>query len=220
MKKWILLLVALTTAGSVVASSCKTCKSCQGWQSLFDGKTLAGWQTASGQPVTKGWVVEDGCLYMKTKGGSIYSAGSYKDFELEFEWSISPKGNSGVKYRFKDGLGPEYQVLDDVGHKNGKNPLTSAAAMYALFPTNEQKTLQPVGEFNKGRIVAKGTKLEHWLNGKKVVEVDTASDAWAKAKAASKFKGKAGYGEGAGQIHLQDHGNPVKFRNIRIRELK
>ncbi len=220
MKKWILVMVTLAAAGSVMASSCKTCKSCQGWKSLFDGKTLTGWETAAGQPVTKGWIVEDGCIFRKEKGGSINTVDEYKDFELEFEWSISPKGNSGVKYRFKNGLGPEYQVLDDVGHKNGKNPLTSAAAMYAMFPCNDQKTVQPVGEFNKSRIVVKGTKLEHWLNGKKVVEADTASEAWAKAKAASKFKGKAGYGEDAGKIHLQDHGNPVKFRNIRIRVLK
>lgn len=189
------------------------------WQSLFDGKSLAGWQSGNGQPVSKGWIVVDGCIHRESRGGDILTAGEYEDFELELEWKAAPKANSGIKYRFKKGLGPEYQVLDDKLHGNGKNPLTSAASMYALFACNDQKTLNPVGEFNKARIVARGTKLQHWLNGKKVLEVDTASPAWAAAKAKSKFKGKVGYGEGAGRILLQDHGDKVWFRNIRVRRL-
>jgi hypothetical protein len=214
MKQSILLLAALIAAGSIAVSDNED------WQSLFDGKTLTGWKTSSGQPVTKGWIVEEGCIFRKGGGGDIFAVGEYADFELEFEWKISPKGNSGVKYRFKGGLGPEYQVLDDQGHKNGENPLTSAAALYAVFPCNDQKVLKSVGEFNKARIVATGAKLEHWLNGKKVLEVDTRSSEWAAAKAASKYKGKDGFGEGAGQIMLQDHGNPVWYRNIRIRVLE
>jgi hypothetical protein len=189
------------------------------WQSLFDGETFAGWQSGGGKPVSKGWVVVDGCIHRESRGGDIVTAEQFEDFELELEWKVAPKANSGIKYRFKKGLGPEYQVLDDKLHGNGKNPLTSAAAMYALFACNDQKTLKPVGEFSKARIVARGTKLEHWLNGKKVLEVDTASPAWATAKAKSKFKGKAGYGEGPGRILLQDHGDKVWFRNIRIRRL-
>ncbi|MDP6522655.1 MAG: DUF1080 domain-containing protein [Kiritimatiellia bacterium] len=189
------------------------------WQVLFDGKTLEGWQLTNGQPVSKGWVVEEGCIHRASGGGNIVSVGEYKDFELELEWKISEGGNSGIKYRFTKGLGPEYQVLDDEKHVNGKNPLTSAAAMYAMFKCNDQKTLMPVGEFNQARIVAKGTRLEHWLNGKLVLETDTSSDDWAKAKAKSKFKGKQGYGEGPGRIFLQDHGNKVWYRNIRIRKI-
>jgi len=189
------------------------------WKSLFDGKTFSGWQSGNGKPVSKGWVVVDGCIHRESRGGDIVTVEQFEDFELELEWKVAPKANSGIKYRFKKGLGPEYQVLDDKLHGNGKNPLTSAAAMYALFACNDQKVLKPVGEFNKARIVARGTKLEHWLNGKKVLEVDTASPAWEKAKANSKFKGKAGYGEGSGRILLQDHGDKVWYRNIRIRRL-
>ncbi len=189
------------------------------WQVLFDGKTLEGWQSKNGQPVTKGWVIEEACIHRASGGGDIVSAGEYKDFELELEWKISAGGNSGIKYRFTKGLGPEYQVLDDEKHGNGKNPLTSAAAMYAMFACNDQKAIMPVGEFNKARIVAQGTRLEHWLNGKLVLKVDTSSEDWAKAKAKSKFRGKQGYGEGSGRILLQDHGNKVWYRNIRIREI-
>lgn len=214
MKTWFLVLALLLAAGSAAASDGED------WQSLFDGKTLAGWTANKGQPVTKGWIVEDGCLFRQEKGGHMYTVGEYEDFVLELEWKISPGGNSGVKYRFKDGLGPEYQVLDDGGNKNGKNPLTCAAALYALFSCGDQKVLQPVGEFNTTRIVAKGTRFEHWLNGKKVLEADTSSKEWAAAKAASKFGGKDGFGEGAGKIMLQDHGDPVWYRDIRIRVLR
>jgi len=189
------------------------------WESLFDGKTLKGWQSGKGAPVSKGWIVVDGCIHRESRGGDILSAEEYEDFELELEWKVAPKSNSGIKYRFKGGLGPEYQVLDDEQHGNGKNPKTSAAAMYAMFACNDRKELKPLGEFNQARIVARGTKLEHWLNGKKVLEADTSSPAWASAKAASKFKGKKGYGEGAGRILLQDHGDKVWYRNIRIRRL-
>lgn len=202
----------------LLAVVCVTASAGEGeWKKLFDGETLDGWVAASGRPVEAGWVVEDGCLFRKEKGGSIFTSEAYEDFELAFEWKISPGGNSGVKYRFKDGLGPEFQVLDDDGHSNGKNPLTCAGALYALFPCSDQKVLKPVGEFNTSRIVASGSRFEHWLNGKRVMVADTGSAAWAEAKAASKFKGKAGYGDGPGKIQLQDHGDQVWFRNIRIR---
>jgi hypothetical protein len=207
-----LLIILLLMVGLQAAEEAK-------WQSLFDGKTLTGWETAKKTPVAKGWIVEDGCIFRNAKGGSIFTVSEYENFELEFEWKISANGNSGVKYRTNGQLGPEYQVLDDDGHKNGKNPLTSAAALYAMVSCNDQKALKPVGEFNTGRIVAHGTKLEHWLNGKKVMETDTSSAEWAKAKASSKYRDKEGYGTGSGRLMLQDHGNLAWYRNLRIRPL-
>ena len=146
--------------------------------------------------------------------------GGYENFEQAFEWRIAPKGNSGVKYRSKDGVGPEYQVRDDRQWWNGRNPPARAAALYDMFPADTEEKLKPVGEFNRARIVANGTILEHWLNGKLVMATDTGSRAWAEAKARSKFRGKVGIGEGKGKIMIQDHGDAVWYRHIRIRILK
>ena len=189
------------------------------WVSLFDGKTLDGWQTRKeGKPGN--WVIVDGCIHRKGKGGDIVTVKEFKDFEMEFEWKISPKGNSGVKYRFVGKWGPEYQVLDDDGHDNGRNPFTSAGAMYLMASPDKEKVVKPVGEFNKSKIVAKGNHLEHWLNGKKVLEIEIGSDQWNKRKKRTKFKHARNYGETPGKILLQDHGDLVWYKNIRIRELK
>lgn len=197
------------------------------WTSLFDGKSLEGWTSAAGKPVTAGWKAEDGVLRRAAKGGDIYTAKEYGDFELAFEWKISPKGNSGVKYRvmkFGNGLlGMEYQVLDDGGHVDGKKPggKNSAASLYDIIPPNDSKKLNPVGEWNTSRIVAKGDKIEHWLNGEKVIDVDTSSESFQQALAKSKFARTKGFArQPAGRIMIQDHGNEAWFRNIRIRELK
>jgi len=197
------------------------------WVSLFDGKSLDGWTTAAGKGVTAGWQAEDGVLHRAAKGGDIYTAKEYGDFELQFEWKISPKGNSGVKYRvtkFGNGLlGMEYQVLDDGGHVDGKKPggKNSAASMYDIIPPSDGKKLKPVGEWNTARIVARGSKIEHWLNDEKVVDVDTASESFQQALAKSKFARTKGFSrQTGGRIMIQDHGNEAWFRNIKIRELK
>ena len=117
-------------------------------------------------------------------------------------------------------LGPEYQVLDDAGHPNGKVEDTTAASLYEVVPAAKDKALNPVGEWNQSRIVAKGTTLEHWLNGKLAVKIDTAGGEWPELKKASKFAKMEGFaGPAAGHLLLQDHGDPVWFRAIRIREL-
>lgn len=208
-----LVLLAALCASPVIGAD-------DGWQILFDGKSFEGWQSKNGQPVAAGWDVKDGCIHRCGRGGDIVTAEQFENFEIELEWRIAPGGNSGIKYRFDGKLGPEYQVLDDEKHGNGKNPLTSAGAMYAMFACNDQKTLKPVGEFNKARIVAKGTKLQHWLNGVLVVDVDTSSEEWARAKRKSKFRGSKDYATKAGRILLQDHGDEVWYRNIRIREFR
>lgn len=193
-------------------------------QSLFDGKTLAGWDNGKGGDPGEGWVVEDGAIHLKGKGGQIYSEKEYGNFVFEFEWKVAAGSNSGVKYKItkhgKSLLGPEFQVLDDKGHSNGKNPKTSAGSLYDLFAPAKDKALKPIGEWNAAKIVVNGTVFEHWINGKKILEVDTSSDAWAKAVAGSKFKKIADdfAKNEKGKIMLQDHGDKVWFRNLRITE--
>ncbi len=193
---------------------------------LFDGKTLDGWLLPNGKPPGNEWDVSDGAIHhRKGRGGHLISEKQFTDFELQFEWKIAHGGNSGVKYRTtmtpKGLYGCEYQLLDDPNHSNGKNPKTRLAALYDLYAPDEgAKQPRPVGEFNESRIVARGSKLEHWLNGKKVLEVDTASDDWKARIAKSKFKTIGDFAASKpGPILLQDHGDEVWFRNIMIRPL-
>jgi hypothetical protein len=193
------------------------------WQMLFDGTTLTGWTTKSGQPVTVGWEVRDGMIHRSGAGGDIVTTGEWENFELEFSWKAAAGANSGVKYRVGayppagQGIGPEYQVLDDAGHPNGREPKTSAGSLYDLIPAISTKKLNPVGSWNESRIVARGPHLEHWLNGEKIMEINMASDAWKAAVASSKFKTAPDFGARAGRILLQDHGDEVWFRRIRLR---
>ncbi len=194
------------------------------WISLFDGKSLAGWTSTGGGKPGEGWKVERGVLHRASAGGDLLSEREFADFELEVEWMISAKGNSGVKYRVRKApggwLGPEYQLLDDAGHSNGKNPKTSAGSLYEIASPAEDKSLKPAGRWNRTRIIAKGPVLEHWLNGKLVLRLDTSSEEWAEAKKDSKFAQVKGFGEtGPGRILLQDHGDEVRFKVVRIREL-
>lgn len=200
-------------------------------EQLFDGKTLAGWVTRDGKPVVKGWIVDDGCIVRATHGGGdIFTAGSYENFDLSFDWKVTAGVNSGVKYRVRefDGerLGPEYQIIDESTDK--AKPGSETGSLYALYQTSPGRVLNPPGEWNSARIVARGTHLEHWLNGIKLLEADTASDEWAKRLAKSKFARRTGFGTGAGPIMLTDHapalsdlGKPDKiwFRNLTIRRL-
>lgn len=215
----LLLVVGSTAAGSEGLE--------EGFVSLCDGTTLNGWTTADGKPVTTGWVAEDGVLTRVSRGGSIFSIKEYGDFDLRFEWRIASRGNSGVKYRVRfyergvfgrpGWLGCEYQLWDD---NRETRPNQTAGALYALFAPNDSKELKPLDEFNASRIVAVGPRLEHWLNGKLIVEADTGSDAWRDRIANSKFGNVEDvFQNRTGRIQLQDHGSRVWFRNIRIREL-
>lgn len=190
---------------------------------LFDGVTLDGWVHANGEPVTKGWVVEDGCLHRREAGGDILTEHEFGDFELSLEWRIDPGVNSGVKYRVrrygKRMLGLEYQVIDDARLKDPRSS-GSTASLYALKAADGDKPLLPPGSFNHTRIVVRGNRFEHWLNGRLVVEMDTSTDAWTDAVGRSKFKSVEGFGlNRRGRILLQDHGGKVWFRNIVLRPL-
>jgi 3-keto-disaccharide hydrolase len=171
------------------------------------------------------WEFADGVLHTKGGGGDLKTRDEYGDFDLRFEWKVSPGANSGVMYRVSQETdpayhtGPEYQIVDNLKHKDGANPLTSAASAYALYAPNKDLT-KPAGSWNESRILVKGNHVEHYLNGKKVVEYDLASDDWNKRLAASKFTEWKKFGTNRrGHVVLQDHGDEVWYRNVRIKNL-
>jgi hypothetical protein len=193
---------------------------------LFDGKTLQGWNDGNGRPPSKGWEVVDGAIHRRERAGYLVSDQLFDNFDLRFEWKIPRGTNSGVKYRTtrveKKGLyGCEYQLLDDDNHVNGLKATTRCAALYDLYAPDESvKVLKPVGEYNTSRVVAQGTRIEHWLNGRKVLEVDTAGDDWKQRIARSKFRAIKDFAaEKPGPIMLQDHNSEVWFRKVVIRRL-
>lgn len=181
-----------------------------GFELLFDGRDLAGWKHAGN------WKVVDGAITREGKGGSlVYETKKVPDdFELRFEWKVAEGSNSGVYYRPTQ---YEYQILDNARHADGKNPRTSAASLYFAMAPSEDAT-RPVGEWNEGRIVAKGTVIEHWLNGKPVVSFDYADPKWAKEVETLKLRGGDVAARGA-HLSLQDHGDPVWYRSIRLRTI-
>ena len=188
---------------------------------LFDGKTLDGWERRNGKP-GKNWIVdEDGNLHRSRGGGDLYHQHWFKDFDLTWQWKLLKRGNSGIKYRVQDygrrSLGCEYQMQDDKGRLFQKQ---STGALYALFEPDQNKQLNPVGQWNTSRIVVCGYQVEHWLNGKKIMTATFGSSDWHERVAASKFSEYEGFGQNPeGRIFLQDHGQPVWFRNIELTPL-
>jgi Domain of Unknown Function (DUF1080) len=219
----------------------------EGWKLLFDGKTFNGLRSyfETMEP-SKGWSIEEGCFKNskgngrpRSGGGDIMTAELYTDFDFRFEWSMPQGGNSGVYYLFQerqdkpgvgmymgdDGRSPvgfEYQLLDDERHPDAlrNGPIRSTGSLYSLIPPNDSKRLKPTGEFNESRIVVQGKHVEHWLNGAKIVEYDLGSPALIDAIAKSKYKDVPGFGvKTKTRILLQDHGDEVRFRNLKIRAL-
>jgi hypothetical protein len=196
-----------------------------GWKLLFDGKTTAGWRGYRMDSMPSGWQVVEGRLTRVASAGDIMTRDKYRNFELSLEWNIAPGGNSGVFYRASEDDGaiywsaPEMQVLDDSGHADGRSRLTAAGSDYGLYPS-PPGVVKRAGEWNHFRIVGQGNHIEHWMNGVKVVEYEFGSPDWEARVKASKFAPHPHYGRNAeGYIGLQDHGDRVAFRNIKIRVL-
>lgn len=204
-----------------------------GWALLFDGKTLNGWRTYQNKPSTS-WVVEDGMLVSKAdhsanaKHADLITDREFSNFELQIDWKIPAKANSGIMYRVTEDYpqtyesGPEYQILDDKGYAGEVEPYQATGANYAMDVPTEAAS-NPVGEWNHTLIVVNNNHVEHWLNGKKVVEYELGSDEWKKHKEEGKWKDAAGYGMAKmGHIALQEsHGveGDILFKNIKIKEL-
>lgn len=199
----------------------------EGWVTLFDGSDLDAWRGYGREDVPSGWVIDAGTLHFEPggEGGDLVTRQSFADFELEIEWKVTPCGNSGIFYRGvqTDSLiyhtAPEMQVLDDACHPDARFPSHRAGAAYDLYMATPG-VVHAGGEWNQARIVARGGHVEHWLNGQQVVTYEQGSAAWDARVAASKFSIMPDFGRARqGLIGLQDHGDPVWYRNIRVRPL-
>jgi hypothetical protein len=219
-----------------LASGCQTTEapkasdssSSSKWTTLFDGKPtdkLRGYKM-TGFP-SDNWVIDgDALKTVPGKAVDLMTVEKYKDFELEVEWKVKPVGNSGIIYRVAetDGptytTGPEMQVLDDQRHPDGKNPKTTAGALYALIAPSANKKVNPAGEWNKAKLIIKNNHVEHWLNGIKIVEYEWASPEVKALIKVSKFKDMPLFmTQPEGYVALQHHGEEAWFRNVRIRRL-
>ncbi|MEC5146031.1 DUF1080 domain-containing protein [Chitinophaga sp. 212800010-3] len=232
MKKFMLLFTACAIGAMTVVAQQPTLtkkEKKEGWKLLFDGKTSGGWKSANGKPFPeKGWVIKDGILQTDPTaghGGDIITDSQYTNFELNLEFRLTSGANSGIKYYLlpNTSLGLEYQLIDDVNHPDAKLGMAgnrTLAALYDLIAPAADKQAKPVGEWNTVRIISKGTHVEHWLNGRKVVEYERGSDAFKALVAASKYKNIKGFSEVTETpILLQEHGDAVAFRNIKIKAL-
>jgi len=232
-------------AAATVPNTLTEEESSAGWRLLWDGKTTDGWRSARNESFPKkGWEIQDGVLTVLASGGAESAAGGdivtrerYSQFELLVDFKITEGSNSGIKYFCEPNLDPitgtgaktstgsaiglEYQILDDARHpdaKAGRDGNRTIGSLYDLIPATAAKKVNPIGEWNTARILVQGKHVEHWLNGEKVLEYERGSEAFRTLVAKSKYKSIPGFGEWAdGHILLQDHGNRVSFRNIKIR---
>ena len=192
---------------------------------LFDGTDLEQWRGYKEEEIGEGWVVDDGILKFKGSGGDIITKQKFENFEFSFEWLVTEGANSGIMYMVGMGdnapyfSGPEYQILDNEKHNDGKSSKTSAAALYGLYEAKDAE-VKPVGEWNTGKIVINDGQIQHFLNGTKVVDVELGSDDWKEQVNNSKFKDWEKFGVNKeGHLCLQDHGNEVWFRNLKVKVL-
>ncbi len=208
-------------------SSSSRAEADSGWTVLFDGKSTAAFRGFKQDSFPSGsWAIEDGTLKsLPTKHIDLITREKYENFELELEWKVAKEANSGIMFRVSEEAvetyrsGPEMQVVDDDNTGDGKNPKTSAGALYALIaPTN--KKYNPVGEWNRIRLIVQGNHAEHWMNGAKILEYELGSESLKALIANSKFKAWPRFAqEKTGHIALQHHGGNVQFRKVRVRRL-
>jgi len=211
-----------------------------GWKLLWDGKTTDGWRGAKLEEFPeKGWKIEDGVLSVLSSGGEESAAGGdivtkelYGDFELKVDFKLTPGSNSGIKYYVDteinkgegSSIGLEYQILDDNLHPDAKKGnhegSRTVSSLYDLIQANVNKPIKPIGEWNTAYIISKDNHVEHWLNGTKVLEYERKSDAYRTLVSESKYAKWPNFGElDKGQILLQDHGDLVSFKNVKIRAI-
>jgi hypothetical protein len=198
-----------------------------GWRLLFDGRSLDQWRGYRMAAMPAGWRVEDGAMVKDGEQEDIVSRAEYGDFELAWEWKLTPGGNAGLFYRATEAgnkiyvTGPEYQLLDDARHPDGKSALTSTAAAYGLYAA-PRGVVRPAGAWNQSRLVVDGARVEHWLNGRKVVEYTLGSPDWEAKVRASKFDEWKGYGRATrGVVGFQgDHTGTLSLRDLKVRPLR
>ncbi len=216
----------MTEDANVRNNALTDAESADGWKLLFDGKDPSKhWRGFRKDHLPAGWVVDDEAIHRADKAGDIITLEQFADFELKLDWKVAGPGNSGIFFRVSEDedtvwkTGPEMQVLNDDVHPDGKNPLTQAGSNYALHAP-AVNACKPVGEWNHVHILVKGTHVELWLNDHKVVEYELFSDDWNRRVAESKFSKFPNYGRvERGHLALQDHNDPVWFRNIKVRPL-
>ncbi len=199
----------------------------EGWRLLFDGRTADQWRGYRETTLPAGWHVANGTLTKQAETRDIITRDKFADFDLAFDWKIGPGGNSGVFYRGTEEYeaiywsAPEYQLLDDALHPDGKSRLTAAGSNFGLYPARAG-VVRPANDWNSSRIVVRGSHIEHWLNGQKLLEYELWSREWEAKVKASKFHSWPNFGRArTGYIAIQgDHPGLLALRNIRIRELK
>jgi hypothetical protein len=222
----VLLVGVLCTADNPPINTLTAKEKADGWRLLFDGRTTAGWRGFRQQQMPAGWRAVDGALTRVAAATDIVTIDQFADFELKIDWNIGPNGNTGVFYRVTEDddvmwhTAPEYQIIDNAYNKEPLKPVQLAGANYDLDPPTRDAT-KPIGSWNETRIVVRGPHVEHWLNGVKVVEYELWSPDWERRVQQSKFKDFSRYARARrGHIGIQDHGDRVAFRNIKIRDLK
>jgi hypothetical protein len=233
------LFIAASAQNKTPVNQLTEAEKADGWRLLFDGKSFDSWRGFHSDKVPAGWAIEDGCIKKvpaedepSQASGDLITADQFDNFEFSIEWKLSKGANSGIKYLVSESLPPtgrsgvsfEYQVLDDENHPDAKAGIAgnrTAGSLYDLIAASKDKKLNPVGEFNLTRIVVKGNHIEHWLNDVKVLAFERGGEKLKQHIAESKFKNTKGFGETAkGHILLQNHGDAVWYRNIKIRTLK
>jgi len=222
-----LLLSTLIFASAADPNHLSEQEAAAGWKLLFDGSSTAGW-VALGTTAfpTKGWSAVDGTLRHEKSGGGgdIVTSEAHLNFELTWEWKIGQGGNSGVKYNLPDpnkAVGFEFQMLDDERHPDaGKGLIHQTGALYDLIEPDAARKTKPAGEWNQSRLLVDGTHVEQWLNGAKTVSFEIGSPELLERVANSKYKKVKGFGmKTPSPILLQDHGDEVIFRDIKLRDL-